>query len=136
MTDLHRAPTHTKIHHGRNIKYFRERMALLQSELAEKLGGEWTQPKISQLEAQEHIDPRQIEEVAPAVNAKAEDILNSEYRLGSNIQNNHDNTSNPCQYNQTGSDTDKIIELYEKLLHLFTTILNDRKNDQGNNQNT
>lgn len=39
-----------KIHHGRNIKRFREMMGIKQEALAHELGKDWSQRKISLLE--------------------------------------------------------------------------------------
>jgi len=40
-----------KIHHGRNIKRFREMMGIKQEALAHELGEDWSQKKISLLVA-------------------------------------------------------------------------------------
>jgi len=45
-----------KIHHGRNIKRFREMMGIKQEALAFELGPEWSQKKISQLEQKEEVE--------------------------------------------------------------------------------
>ncbi|MGN6437566.1 MAG: hypothetical protein ACTHMM_13585 [Agriterribacter sp.] len=39
-----------KIHEGRNVKRFREMRGLKQEALADMLGDDWSQKKISQLE--------------------------------------------------------------------------------------
>lgn len=50
------ADTHP-IHQGRNIKRFREMLGIKQEALASGLGEDWTQKKISLLEAKEIIEP-------------------------------------------------------------------------------
>jgi hypothetical protein len=45
-----------KIHHGRNIKRFREMMGIKQEALAFELGEDWSQKKISLLEQKEEIE--------------------------------------------------------------------------------
>jgi predicted transcriptional regulator len=46
-----------KIQEGRNIKRFREMLGIKQEMLAQKLGDEWTQSKVSHLETKEKVDP-------------------------------------------------------------------------------
>jgi transcriptional regulator with XRE-family HTH domain len=45
-----------KIHHGRNIKRFREMMGIKQEALAHELGEDWSQKKISLLEQKEEVE--------------------------------------------------------------------------------
>ena len=45
-----------KIHHGRNIKRFRELFGLKQEALAIDLGSDWSQKKVSRLEENEVVD--------------------------------------------------------------------------------
>ncbi len=45
-----------KIHHGRNIKRFREMLGIKQEAFADQLGEDWTQRRVSLLEQKEEID--------------------------------------------------------------------------------
>jgi hypothetical protein len=45
------------VHHGRNIKRFREMKLMKQEALASALGDDWTQKKVSLLEGKEEIEP-------------------------------------------------------------------------------
>src|SRR5688572_9337079 len=83
------------IHQGRNVKRFREMMGLKQEALADKLGGEWTQKKISYVETREEIEPALLEELAQALKVPAEAIKNfDEEKAIYYIQNNYEG-SNP-----------------------------------------
>jgi transcriptional regulator with XRE-family HTH domain len=95
MTTEHPKATH----HGRNVKRFREMSKLKQEDLAELLGGAWTQKKLSQLEARETIE----EEVAKALKVPVEAIKEySEESVFYAIQNNYEgaksNTQSPNYY--------------------------------------
>jgi len=52
------------------VKRFRERSKLKQEDLAELLGGAWTQKKLSQLEARRTIEEELLEKVAKALKAR------------------------------------------------------------------
>lgn len=52
------------IHQGRNLKRFREMLGLKQEALADKLGEDWSQKKISMLENKDVIDADQLEALA------------------------------------------------------------------------
>ncbi|XZF16694.1 helix-turn-helix transcriptional regulator [Chitinophagaceae bacterium MMS25-I14] len=58
----------TNTHHGRNIKRLREILGIKQEALAIELGSDWSQKKISMLEAKEEIDAPLMEQVARALN--------------------------------------------------------------------
>ncbi len=45
-----------KIHHGRNVKRFREMLGIKQEAFAAELGSDWNQKKVSLLEQKESID--------------------------------------------------------------------------------
>lgn len=47
-----------KIHHGRNIKRFREMMGIKQDALAHELREDWSRKKISLLEQKEEVEER------------------------------------------------------------------------------
>jgi transcriptional regulator with XRE-family HTH domain len=138
------------IHQGRNVKRFREMMGLKQEALADKLGGDWTQKKISYVETREVLEAELLEELASALKVPAEAIKNfDEEKAVYNIQNNYEGskTSNApyYQYNNqctlTFNPLDKYVEevennkrLYEALLksereknELLERMLNDKK---------
>lgn len=53
-----------KVHHGRNIKRFREMFGLKQEALALELGDDWSQKKVSRLEENETVEDAVLEQVA------------------------------------------------------------------------
>ncbi len=82
------------VHQGRNVKRFREMMGLKQEALAEKLGGDWTQRKLSYIETREVLEKDLIDDLASALKLPAEAILNfDEEKAIYNIQNNYENSN-------------------------------------------
>lgn len=115
-----------KIHHGRNVKRFREMLGLKQDALAMSLGDDWNQKRISVLESKEEIDAEIMDQVAKALNVPVEAILNfDEEKAIYNIQNNYEgstlNHSSNYQYNHqcTFNPIDKIVELFEENKKLY-----------------
>ncbi|MBL0741368.1 helix-turn-helix domain-containing protein [Chryseolinea lacunae] len=80
-------------HQGRNVRRFRDMARLKQEALAAALGGDWTQKKVSQIEAMEEIEPALLEQLAKAlhVTPAAIEHFDEEKTLAfiSNIFNDH-----------------------------------------------
>ncbi len=116
-------PQERHIHQGRNIKRFREMLGIKQEALAQELGEDWTQKKVSLLEAKETIDAALLDQVAGILKVPAEAIRNFDEETAMvNIQNNYEG-SNPqagsvgVNYNNcTFNPLDKMVELYERML--------------------
>ena len=51
------------VHQGRNVKRFREMLGLKQEALADQLGEEWSQKRISMLENKELIEDNVLQEI-------------------------------------------------------------------------
>src|SRR5580692_6930532 len=82
------------IHHGRNIRRFRDMLQIKQEALAAKLGNDWNQYKISRLEGKEEIDDPTLKEVAKALGIPVEAIKNFDEQAAIvNIQSNHENAN-------------------------------------------
>lgn len=119
-----------KVHHGRNIKRFREMMGIKQDALAIALGEDWTQQRISLLEQKESIDEPLLQQVATALKVPKEAIENFDEQSAINIISNtfedfKDNAianANYCSFNPI----DKIVELYESKIALYERMLKDR----------
>lgn len=62
------------VHHGRNVKRIREILGVKQEALAAALGEDWSQRRISTLEAREVIEPELIEQLAKALKVPSESI--------------------------------------------------------------
>jgi len=86
------------VHQGRNVKRFREMLGLKQEALAEQLGEEWTQKKISMLENKEIIDTALLDELAAALKVPAEAIMNFSEEAVFSIINNSFNDYGRCKY--------------------------------------
>lgn len=110
------------IHEGRNIKRFREMLGMKQEALAFELGEDWTQKKVSQLEAKEKIESDILEQVAKILKVPAEAIQNFDVDQAvnfiSNTVNNNDNATGNSLYNYqpTFNPIDKMVDLYERML--------------------
>ncbi|MGN6491644.1 MAG: helix-turn-helix domain-containing protein [Agriterribacter sp.] len=117
-----------KIHEGRNVKRFREMRGLKQEALADMLGDDWSQKKISQLESKETIDDGILEEVARILKFPAELFRTFDEEKPVNIVSNtftsHDtstmNAINPyCTFNPL----DKMVETYENMIQLQKEVI-------------
>ena len=124
--------TEKTIHEGRNIKRFREMLGIKQDALADALGDDWNQKKISLLEAKEQIEPALLEEVAKALKVPAEAIKNFDEEAAIvNIQNNYEGANsgsgtigNNLNYNScTFNPIDKLIEVFEENKKLYERLL-------------
>lgn len=111
-----------KIHHGKNVARFRQMLGMKQDLLASLLGEEWTQLKISRLEAKEEIEDGILDDLARALKIPVDAIKNfneeAVISIVANIVNNNDNaTGNSLfSYYPTFNPVDKIIELFERLV--------------------
>lgn len=107
------------IHQGRNIKRFREMLGMKQEILADQLGEDWTQKKVSQLESKEKIEEDILEQVAKILKVPTEAIKNFDVDQAVNIiSNTFNDQSNGFNYypNFTFNPIDKMVELYERML--------------------
>ncbi|PVD49614.1 transcriptional regulator [Terrimonas sp.] len=116
------------IHQGRNIKRFREMLGIKQEALANELGDDWNQRKISLLEQKEAIEPELLEQVAKVLKVPVEAIKNFDEETAiHNIQNNFDSSvvnagptiNYKCNFNPLDKWAEEIAEnrkLYERLL--------------------
>lgn len=108
-----------KIHHGKNVARFRQMLGMKQDLLASLLGEEWTQLKISRLEAKEEIEDGILDDVARALKIPVDAIKNFDEEAAISIVANtftsQDtstlNAINPyCSFNPI----DKIVEILEQ----------------------
>jgi len=126
-----------KIHHGRNVKRFREMLGLKQEGLAYELGDDWNQKKISLLESKETIEPDILEQVAKVLKVPVEAIKNFDEQAAivyfNTFNDNSFTNSNGTfsAYQCTFNPIDKVVELYERMLkeknELIDKLLNERK---------
>lgn len=112
------------IHHGRNVKRFREMLGIKSETLVQDLGEDWNQQKISLLEQKESIESSILQQIATILKIPVEAIqnFNEEQAINviSNTINNNDNATmtNPAVFNYQPNfnPLDKMVELYERML--------------------
>ncbi|MDH7462165.1 XRE family transcriptional regulator [Chitinophagaceae bacterium 26-R-25] len=120
------------IHHGRNVKRFREMFGIKQEGLAYELGDDWDQRKISALEQKEVIDPIILEQVAIALKVPVEAIKNfDEEQAIHNIQNNYDssvvNAGPTINYKCNFNPLDELLKSLEENKKLYERLLQAEK---------
>ncbi len=71
-----------KIHEGRNVKRFREMLGIKQDALAYELGDDWSQKKISLLEAKETVDADLLQQISAVLKIPVEAFQNFRRRAG------------------------------------------------------
>lgn len=117
--------TERHIHHGHNIKKFREMLGIKQEALAIDLGEDWTQKKVSRLEEKEMIDDAMLEQVAAIFKVPVDAIKNYDSEHAVNIISNTFNDSSLFEgaaygkidnYKCNFNPLDKMVELYERML--------------------
>ncbi|WP_342648230.1 helix-turn-helix transcriptional regulator [Mucilaginibacter sp. CSA2-8R] len=120
--------TPKNIHQGRNVKRFREMLGLKQEALALAMGDDWSQKRVSLLEAKEIIEEDILAQVAAILKVPVEAIKNFDEETAiHNIQNNYDNAvihgGPTVNYNCTFNPIDKLIELFEENKRLYEQLL-------------
>jgi transcriptional regulator with XRE-family HTH domain len=119
-----------QIHQGRNIKGFREMLGLKQEALAYALGEEWSQKRVSLLEAKETIDDDILEQVAKILKVPTEAIKNfneeAVFNIIGNTVNNHDQAAF-FNYYPTFNPIDKLVELFEENKKLYQELLKSER---------
>lgn len=114
------------IHHGRNIKRFREMLGIKQEGLAFELGGEWSQKRVSLLEQKEVVEQEILDQVAQILKVPAEAIKNFSEEaainiIASTLNDNAGSINNNCTINFNPVEKwvealDENRKLYERLL--------------------
>lgn len=117
-----------KIHEGRNVKRFREMLGIKQESLAADLGEEWTQKKVSLLEAKESVDAAVLQKIAEKLNIPVDAFRNFDEEMAVNIiSNTFDNGSTLYGYqkndNCTFNPIEKIVQLHEEKIALYERML-------------
>lgn len=143
-----KAEPQKKVHHGHNIKRFRELFGLKQEALAINLGDDWSQKKVSRLEENEEIDDMILQQVSEILKVPVEAIKNFTEEAAVSYFNTFNDSSasgsssayfspNSTFHINTPEDYLKLIEesksLYERLLTaerekvaLLEKLLNDK----------
>ena len=102
-----------KVHHGRNVKRFREMQGIKQETLADET--DYSQQTISRIESQEVLEDDMLEKIAKALHVSVDAIKKCDDDIAVNIvSNSFSEQSVAYQYNF--NPIDKIIGLYERLV--------------------
>ena len=127
--------THTisnpKIHEGRNLKRFREMLAIKQEVLAFQLGEDWNQQKVSLLEQKEKIDSDILEQVAAILKIPADAIRNFDEAEAVNIIANTFNIDKDAYIGNTNgtfniNPIEKILQLHDDKIALYERMLKEK----------
>lgn len=121
------------IHEGHNVKRIREILQVKQITLANLLGKEWNQKKISELEDKEKIEPSLLEKIAEALNVSTEAIRNFNEERAINIISTFNTNDNAVA--SVGNTTptynfnpiEKLVESYENNKVLYERLLQAEK---------
>jgi transcriptional regulator with XRE-family HTH domain len=120
-----------QVHLGNNIKSIRELKNMKQDTLADLLGPEWTQKKVSQLEAKAEIDEPMLEQVAKALDVPVEGIKN--YSADKTIQfiknefRDHATQNGVNNYHCTFNPIDKLMQVMDENKKLYEELLKSER---------
>ena len=120
----------TMIHQGRNIKRFREMLGIKQEAFAQDLGDDWSQKKVSLLEAKEAIEPAILQQVATVLKIPVEAIENFNEEQAVNIISNtfHDNAMlNAINHNPIFYPIEELKKLHEEKMALYERMLKEKE---------
>jgi transcriptional regulator with XRE-family HTH domain len=122
--------TNEKIHHGRNIKRFREMFGIKQEAFATELGEDWNQKKVSLLEQKETIEDDLLQQVAKVLKVPVEAIKSFDEASAINVISStfHDNASvfnTNCTLNI--NPIEKWLETLEENKKLYERLLQAEK---------
>ena len=116
-----------KIHHGRNIKRFREMMGIKQEALAHELGADWSQKKISLLEQKEEVEEELLRQVGEILRIPVEAFQNfDEEQAITVISSTFNDNSSVVNNNPTFHPIDKIVQLHEEKIALYERMLKEK----------
>lgn len=112
-----------KIHHGRNVKRFREMRGLKQEGLAYELAEMWNQKRVSLLEQKEVLDPDLISRIAEILSVPQEAITNfnediAMQALGKTKESGSWNNLNPLE---------EIFRLQKDIIALYERLINEKE---------
>ena len=119
-----------KIHHGRNIKRFREMMGIKQEALAFELGEDWSQKKVSLLEQKEEVEEELLKQVAEILKVPTEAIKSFSEKhainiISSTLNDNAGSINNQCSLNF--NPIDKWVEALEENKKLYERLLESER---------
>jgi len=119
-----------KIHHGKNIKRFREMLGIKQDTLAYELGEDWNQQKILLLEQKEKVAPTILHQVAQILKIPVAAFENFDEEQAVNIIANtfgdncigYQKNENPIFH-----PVENIIKLHDEKIALYERMLKEKE---------
>jgi transcriptional regulator with XRE-family HTH domain len=120
--------TEKTIHEGRNVKRFREMQGMKQEALADALGDDWNQKKVSLLEAKEKIEQPVLEQVAKVLKVPAEAIKNFDEETAINVISNtfHETAFINSAGTFNINPIEKWLEALEEIKRLNAALLKEK----------
>jgi transcriptional regulator with XRE-family HTH domain len=116
-----------KVHEGRNVKRFREMLGLKQEALAFELGQEWTQKKVSLLEAKEVIESPLLQRIAEVMKIPVEAFKNfDEEQAITVISSTFNDNSAVLQNYPTFNPIEAVLKLHEEKIALYERMLKEK----------
>jgi transcriptional regulator with XRE-family HTH domain len=121
-----------KVHEGRNVKRFREMLGLKQEALAFELGQEWTQKKVSLLEAKEVIESPLLQRIAEVMKIPVEAFKNFDEEQAVNIIASTFTLDNGSIFNAHNSNPvfnpiEAVLKLHEEKIALYERMLKEKE---------
>jgi transcriptional regulator with XRE-family HTH domain len=119
-----------KIHEGRNVKRFREMLGMKQEALAAELGEEWTQKKVSLLEAKETVDKALLQRIAETLKVPVDAFRNFDEEMAVNIISNtfaDDSVAYAQQYKCVVNPLEVILKLHEEKIALYERMISAKE---------
>jgi transcriptional regulator with XRE-family HTH domain len=117
-----------KVHEGRNVKRFREMLGIKQEGLAYELGEEWTQKKVSLLEAKASIDPNTLKRISEVMKIPVDAFKNfDEEHAITVISSTFNDYSAVLQNNPTFNPIEAVLKLHEEKIALYERMLKEKE---------
>ncbi|WDF59410.1 helix-turn-helix transcriptional regulator [Flavobacterium sp. KACC 22758] len=118
-----------KIHHGRNVKRFREMLKIKQEALAYDLGEDWNQKKISMLEQKDVIEDNLLKQISAVLKIPVEAFQNFDEEQAVNLISC--NFSDNAMFNNrievfNNNPIEEIKKLHEEKIVLFERMLKEK----------
>jgi transcriptional regulator with XRE-family HTH domain len=114
------------VHHGRNIKRFREMFGWKQEALALELGPDWSQKKVSRLEENEIVEEDVLLQVAAVLKVPVEAIKHFDEQAAVQIISNTFNDESSAytiNYKCAINPMDTILSLVDENKKLYEQLL-------------
>ena len=120
-----------KIHHGRNVKRFREMLGVKQEALAFDLGNDWNQKKISMLEQKDVIEDDMLRQISNVLKIPVEAFQNFDEEQAVNIISNTFNIEKDAYIGNAKpvfniNPLDELKKLHEEKIALYERMLKEK----------